>query len=390
MTPARPYLKPYLATLALALGALLAGCQPERQTATSPEPVVSADNLVMDTNSAQLAAFVTAPAEMAPGSLIHLNGRLVWDDDVTVRVFSPFAGRVRGILANPGQRAAKGMPLAEIESPDFGQAQADARRAQSDWQLAQKNLSRIQDLFEHGAAARKDLESAEADQARALAERDRTQARLTTYRSNCEVINQMFILPSPLDGWLVEKNINPGQEVRPDQILANAPQFCLPLFVITDPARLWVLVDATEQDLPDLKPGQEIVIHARAYPNREFKGAIDVVADALDAATHKVRVRASVRNPERLLKGEMFVTVDLPVTRAAGIQVPVKAVFLKGEKQFVFIEQARGQFQRREIKADPAHEGKVRVLEGVRPGERVVTENALLLEQMMHETGQGI
>src|SRR5262249_57510304 len=86
---------------------------------------------------------------------------------VAVGVFSAVAGRVRDVPVNVGERVAGGQPLAVISSPDFGQAQADARAADGQMQLAERTLARMRDLYEHGAAPRKDVESAEADYARA-------------------------------------------------------------------------------------------------------------------------------------------------------------------------------------------------------------------------------
>ena len=74
----------------------------------------------------------------------RLSGRLTWNDDVTVRIFTPFAGRVRKITADIGQAVEKNAPLVEVESPDFGQAQADARKAEGDLKLAARSLAREQ------------------------------------------------------------------------------------------------------------------------------------------------------------------------------------------------------------------------------------------------------
>ena len=107
-----------------------------------------------------------------------------------------------------------------------------------------------------------------------------------------------------------------------------------------------------------------------------------MISDALDPSTRTVKVRASVENSSRLLKAEMFVTADVPENRPPGTDVSAKAVFLKGEKHYVFVEAGRGEFLRREIKAGPEHDGKVSVYEGVLPGQRVVTEGCLLLEHL--------
>jgi cobalt-zinc-cadmium efflux system membrane fusion protein len=349
---------------------------------------VQGNKVVFPQDSPQVASLVVEPVAPCKGSAIRLNGRLLWDDDVTVRVFTPFGGRITKILAEVGQTVTPGEPLAQIASPDYGQAQAEARKAATDFILAERTLNRVKELFEHGAAPQKDFQSAEAEFDRAQSEKQRTAARLALYGGNANAIGDVFALQSPLRGVVVEKNINPGQEVRSDQMLANAPQLFSPLFVLTDPSRLWIQLDATEQDAPRLKRGQEIVIRCRAYPDQVFKGRIEVINDSLDPSTRTVKVRGTVDNSQRLLKGEMFVTVELPVTQQVGFDVSPQAVFLKGTEQFVFLEERPGTYARRKIKIGSEHEGKIQIIDGIQPGERVVTNGTLLLEQVL-QSGEG-
>src|SRR5262249_48007667 len=157
----------------------------------------------------------------------------------------------------------KGDLLAVIASPDFGQAQSDRARAEADLRAADRNLSRLRLLLERGAAARRDFEQAEADDERARAEAERTDARLElgggAHAASARV-DQAFPLVSPVAGLVVERNLNPGQEVRSD---AGTP-----LFVVSDPRRLWVLLDVTEKDLGDVETGARLTLHAQAYPDR--------------------------------------------------------------------------------------------------------------------------
>src|ERR1035438_7284526 len=266
----------------LGLLLVLSGCHPAKNEAEAPEAKVKGDTVIMPTNSPQLATLSVEPVGAEQPASIALTGRLVWDEDATVRVFTPFAGIVRSLFVDVNQPVTKGMPLAEIQSPDFGQAQADARKAASDLRRADQNLTRLRDLFEHGAAPRKDLESTEADYASAQAEKDRAEARLAIYGMTATSTNQEFLLPSPLTGILVERNVTPGQEVRPDQMLANMPQFTAPLFVVTDPSRLWIQIDATELDLPHLRPGRELTFTSRAFPGQTFTGRVDTVSEFID------------------------------------------------------------------------------------------------------------
>ena len=368
--------------------ALLTGCQStESKTEQSPEPRVEQNKLVLPAGSAQLSTLAIESVQPQAATTLRFNGRLIWDDNVTVRIYSPFAGRVSRIAAEPGQALKQGDTLALIASPDFGQAQADARKAATDYILAERTVSRIRDLFEHGAAAQKELQSAEADVARALSEKQRTEARLALYGNTTNSIDQLYMLKTPLDGIVVEKNINPGQEVRSDQMLASSSQLFSPLFVVTDPTRLWLLLDLNEHQLADIKAGQELVIRAAAYPDQEFHGKIDFVSDYLDSTTRTIKVRASVDNSSRALKAEMLVRAELSTAHPTGLNISSSAVFLRGDKHYVFVEEERGTFSRREVKIGPEQGDKVAVLEGVQPGQRVVTGNCLLLEQIFNSAG---
>ncbi|HWH69693.1 MAG TPA: efflux RND transporter periplasmic adaptor subunit [Candidatus Sulfotelmatobacter sp.] len=362
---------------------LLTGCTAKGTSAVLPEITATETSVVVPTNAPQLSALTVEPVAPEQPLSVPLAGRLVWDEEATVRVFTPFAGIVRKLFVNLNQPISKGAPLAEIQSADFSQVQADARKAASEFRRAERNLTRIRDLAEHGAAPRKDVESSEADYASAQAEQDRAAARLSMYDAATNSADHSFLLPSPLNGIVVEKNLTPGQEVRPDQMLANAPQFTAPLFVITDPARLWLQIDATEEELPHLHPGREFTFVCRAFPGQTFTGRVETVSEFIDPNTRTIKVRGVVDNASRQLKAEMFVSVNLPVAEHPGASVPAKAVFLSGEKHYVFIEEQPGKFTRQEVQAGAEHQGQILVLAGVQPGQRVVTDGCLLLQRTL-------
>ncbi len=376
------FMKPQLPMLLCPL-LLMVGCKAEKPASQTPEAKVFGETVVISTNSPQGGALTVETVGAPQPAFVPLTARLVWNDDVTVRVFTPFAGIVRRLLVDINQPVTRGAPLAEIQSSDFGQAQADARKAGSDFRRTQQNLERARDLFEHGAAPRKDLEAAEADFASAQAEKERAETRLAIYGATATSVNQVFLLPSPLDGILVERNVTPGQEVRPDQMLANVPQFTAPLFTITDPTRLWVWLDVTEAQLPLVHKGQELRVRSKAFPGQEFKGTLELVGDSLDPVTRTVRARGIVENPSGILKAELYVTVEVPDAVPLSLQVPSKAVFLRDNQYYVFVERGAGQYQRQAVRLGSEREGKVAVLDGLKQGQRLVTEGCLLLQSLM-------
>jgi cobalt-zinc-cadmium efflux system membrane fusion protein len=362
----------------LLAAALIAGCDKGAKNEAVPQPKVDGESVTFAQGSPQLASLTSEAVVERGAAGVTLNGRLTWNEDKTVRIYTPFAGRVSRILVQPGDKVQAGQTLAIIASPDFGQAQADARRAQGDYALAQQNLARVKDLHEHGVAAAKDLDTTEADYARAESEMQRTQARLKLYGGGTQV-DQTYALKSPLSGAVVEKTINPGQELRPDQMGAGAPA----LFVITDPDYLWVLLDAAERDLPRLKLGKLIKIRVPAYPEAAFDARVTAISDFLDPTTRTIKVRATLDNARRTLKGEMFVTAAVSDGNAMVLQVPARAVFFQGGRHFVFVDNGAGKFVRQEVKIGDAYDGSVNILSGLQSGQKVVSEGALLLQQLL-------
>jgi cobalt-zinc-cadmium efflux system membrane fusion protein len=366
---------------------ILAGCGQEQKSAEVPAPKIDGEKVILPQDAPQNTSLAVETAEPRKLAITHLTGHLYWNDDVTVRVFTPVAGRVQEVVANLGQPIAIGTPLARIDSPDFGQALADARAATANLRLAETTYTRTRELFDHGAAAQKDVENAEAGRASATSEHDRAEARLALYGGSDSATDEMYTLRSPLAGVLVEKNINPGQEVRADQMLANATQLFAPLFVISDPTRLWVQLDVAESDLGSIRPGQALRIYSRAWPDKVFDGVLENIGDSLDPTTRTVKVRGAVDNSSSLLKAEMYVTVDVEQDAGdlaqAGVEIPSKAIFMRDNQYYLFIQKAPGEYERQMVKIGVEQDGKVQVFEGVASGQKVVTEGCLLLQALL-------
>ena len=355
---------------------LLAACGKEAPPAPpeAPAPILDGALLRYPAGHPQLKLIDTAAAEQVTSISAQMPAKLAWDESRTQRIYPAFAGRVGAIRADVGQAVAAGAVLAELTSPDFDAAQADTAKAQAEAALAGKALARQRELFELGIVARKDLEQAEADAASARAELARASAHTRMYGGGARV-GQALALKAGMGGVVVERNLNPGQELRPDQFGPSNPA----LFTITDPTRLWVLVDAREIDADALRPGARFTLRLAALPDIPFEAQVTASADVIDPQTRTIKVRGVVANPERRLKAEMLGTAVVDRTHQRGVVLPASAVTLRGTQHWVVVQVQPGVFERRRVETADEGAKEVIVTSGVRPGERVVSDNALLL-----------
>ncbi|MFI5181975.1 MAG: efflux RND transporter periplasmic adaptor subunit [Thermoanaerobaculia bacterium] len=358
-----------------------AACGGRKTASPAPAaPEVTADTIRFAVDAPQLSSLKTEAPSLEELPPTPFTGRLAWDEDATVRILPPVAGRIVRLVATVGMRVRSGDVLAELSSPDYGQAQADAARAAADLAVAGQTRERTALLVEKGAAPRKDLEAAEADLARARAEARRTEERLRRWTGAVprtgELPDQIYMLRAPMAGAVVERNANPGQEVRPD-----APA---PLFVVSDPSRLWVFVDVTERDLGALAAGDRLTIRSPAFPDKPFAGRLTVVGDALDPTTRTVKARGSVDNREGLLKAEMYVDVENAgrAPRRAPV-VAARAILSAGEARYCFVQDGATRFRRIPVTVGVERAGRVPVLSGLPDGALVVTDGSLLLATLL-------
>ena len=374
--------------LAAAAGLLgLAGCHRSAPPPEPPAPTVQGEQVTFPNQAPQLAYLTVEPAQPMATAVRHLTGRLYWSDDTTVRVFSPVTGRVLAVAAKLGETVKAGSNLAQINSPDFDQARADVRTAAANLEVAEKVRDRAHDLLAHGAAAAKDVEAADAAAVAARAERDRAAGRWALYGGTPNGATEFFQLQAPMPGVVVQKNINPGQEVRADQMLANANNLVAPLFVIGDPSQLWLQIDAAQTDLAEITVDQKLEVRARAFPGQVFTGRVADIGYALDPSTRAALVRGVVDNPDHRLRAEMYVQVDLLRGAGAAAQPPLetsaKALFMIEQQNYLFVKSGPASFVRRAVSVGPEQDGKVPVYAGLTRGEQVVVEGGLLLQSIL-------
>jgi membrane fusion protein, heavy metal efflux system len=362
---------------AIAISAMLAstGCHQEKEAVVAAEaPKSSAGSLRLPPGSPHLSFIkIEEVKESESAGPLSLTARVGFDEDHTQRVSSPIDGRVTQLAIEPGSHVRAGQKLFELTSAEAGRIQAEAQKSFQDLSVAQRSLDRVQKMRADGAASEKDLVQAQADFKKARSDVERTETQLKALGITPSDPTITAAVRAQLSGTVVVRNVLVGQEVR-----ADAAE---PLVTISNLDTVWVSADVYEQDLGLVENGAPAHLHAPAYPDETFGGVVSYVGDVVDSQSRTVKIRCVFPNKDHRLKPEMFVKVD--VESKAGrkvIQIPSKAVLNEGEITKSIVALEGNVFRERVIEVGPEREGKVRVLGGLAPGEKIVTDGALFVE----------
>lgn len=314
----------------------------------------------------------TVVTEVPEPAIEALPARVAMNDDISARVYTPVNGRVLRIMAEPGDKVRKGQALVELDAPDYAAALADVRKAQADSDLKQRAFERQRDLEHAGVVALKDLESAQSDMRQSRAELDRAASRLRELAPGGGQ-GSTLVLRAPIDGVVADRQVTSGTEIRPD-----ASQ---PLFVLTDPRKLWIMLDVPEGAARHLRTGQSVNITSDSDPSLMKTGSIANIPVVVDPATHRLTVRVVIDNPDGALRPEMLVRA-LPYADSGRLvaRVPNNALVTVGYFTYAFVETGAGNYERRRVHVALTGHGESFVDSGLKAGERVVSTGALLLD----------
>jgi cobalt-zinc-cadmium efflux system membrane fusion protein len=358
-----------------------AGCGGGQATMTSfsanERPESRAELFTLPENQmARVQIYTAATAPLA--RVLRLTGTVAYNGFLTTPVISQVGGPVSRILVTPGQQVKTGEPLLYVASPDFSLLRSGYIKAKDAFELAEKIDKRAQDLYQHGAIAQADLEQADSGKTQAYADLEAAEQGLrivgitnpqdfVTRPSTGEVA-----LVSPTGGEVVERLCNQGQLLQ-----AGATQ----CFTLSDMSRVWVLVNIYQNDIANVKVGDDVTITNETYPG-SVTGKIQYIAPSLDPTTRTLQARIEAANPGERLKKDMYVNANVQAgTIPDAVAVPDAAVLRDAQNlPYVYIETGNRQFARRSITIGDSQGGKTQVLSGLQAGERIVGDGSLFLQ----------
>ncbi len=312
------------------------------------------------------------------------EGKIAVNGDRSTPLYSPFSGRVIRVLAGLGDTVKAGAPLAMLEATEFVQAQNDLQTAAAQVKLARINETRKHALYDAKGGSLQDWQQAQADLVAAETAVNSARNRLRILgRSEADIaaretapkIDPTAAIVAPISGVVVDRQVGLGQYVT---AAAGTP-----LFTIADPSSVWLLANVRENDAGLVHLGQTVEVRVPAYPERRFQARVSYVAAMVDATTHRIAVRAEIENHDGALKPEMFANFRILVSAATeSPAVPEAAVIYEGEAAHVWVVTGDDLLSYRTIRAGRNNEGLIEVLDGLKPGERIVTKGGLFIDQV--------
>lgn len=311
---------------------------------------------------------------------IHRNG------NTTVHVPPLISGVIASVQVDLGSEVKAGDLLFTMNSTELGKSVAEYQRSRVLTELAKKTYDREQGLFDQKVTSEQDLIEAQMtyeEHKADLAASEQMLHVLGLTENDLKGLEeghgtQIGLLPvrAPSAGTILERHAVIGELVEEGGEVV----------LLSDLSTLWVWIDVYERDLGKLLKAQgkatiPIALTVRAFPDRVFKGTIDYVGGTMEERTRTVKVRGVVQNDDRLLRPGMFCQATIEAGDAEeALAIPAGAVLSDEGTSFVFKHWKDEYYVRRAVELGRTFPNGVEILEGIAPGDTIVTEGAFLLK----------
>jgi len=346
-----------------------AGAEEAVEISLTPETLERAGIRIAEVTTRATAGAITVPATVTSNAYRD------------TKVNALVGGIVRQVMVELGAPVDRGQPLAVVFSAELADAQMKYLSLRAMLRAEEQKLHRTERLVELGAASRQELEEItavhHARETEVAAARQRllllglsadSVARLD---SASQVVSEVTV-PSPMSGMVVARSVNPGQVVGAGQ----------DLFVVTDLGSVWVIADVYEKDFAAVRVGTAATITVPSAPAMALRGRVAYIDPRVEPATRTAKVRVEVPNRNGELRLGMFVTATFETASMRRITVvPRTAVQTVGERAVVYVpvEGEEARFAERPVKLGPPVGDLIQIVEGLKPGERVVTDGSFFL-----------
>jgi membrane fusion protein, heavy metal efflux system len=315
-------------------------------------------------------------------TVVHTTATVDWDADHTTQAITQVNGPISKLLVDLGSHVTAGQPLLYVSSPDVAAAISTYKKARNRQDYSKKTLDRSKDLLDHKVIATKDMEAAEQDYNDARSETENnlqalkifgvTEQEIDDAQHQGVAINPQLAVRSPISGIVVQKLVTPGL------VIQAGTTAC---FTISDNSTVWVQGHIYDRDLEAVRVGDAVEETDSAF-HRTFHGVVGYIEALIDPATRTTSVRIVTKNPDGLLKKDMF--VDAVIHTRSGrtvLTVPTSAILRNDENlPFVYVEAAPAKFAQRLINIGAEQGDDTEIVSGLKEGEKLVSQGSVFLQ----------
>ncbi|MFC6996179.1 efflux RND transporter periplasmic adaptor subunit [Rufibacter roseus] len=323
---------------------------------TTPSEAATTEQLTLTQQQRQNVGIeLGAASQQRLGSTLQLSGEVDAPPTSVVSVSVPYGGFVKTMNLLPGQHIRKGQVLATLQHQDYVQLQQDYLDTRARLELANLEYKRQQELTEEKVSALKNLQQVRT-------EREVLQNSLAALREKLLMINinparlqngnitRTIRVTSPFNGFVRNTFANVGKMVNASDVL----------FELVNTDDLHLKLNAFQQDVPYLRPGQHLTYTLPDDPKTRTAEIILVGHSVEGDNTIPVHAHLQNHDEHRLLPG-MYVTATVQLEERAVTALPESAVVQFKGNFFVFAESGSGQFERIEVKTGLKGNGYVEV-----------------------------
>ncbi len=362
---------------------LICSCGLYKKTAPAAAAAQADEAALFEVPSKQLPHLkIVEVRKTSWASVVDTTGTVDWDADHTTQAITQVNGPISKLLVDLGSKVTINQPLLYVSSPDVATAISTYKKARNRQDYSKKTLDRSKDLLEHKVIATKDMEAAEQDynDSRAETENDLqalkifgvTEQEIEAAQHQGVAINPQLAVRSPVAGIVVQKLVTPGL------VIQAGTTAC---FTISDNSTVWVQGHIYDRDLEAVRVGDAVEETDSSF-HRTFHGTVGYIEALIDPTTRTTSVRIVTKNPDGLLKKDMF--VDAVIHTRSGrslLAVPTSAILRNDENlPFVYVEVSPAKFGQRLVNLGVEQGDNTEITSGLKEGEKVVSEGSVFLQ----------
>lgn len=352
----------------------------------------SVDRLRLSPEQLQRLTITTAPVER--GSHRHpvqVPATAQFNPDAQQQIGTLNRARVVDVQVDLGDVVSAGDTVATLESAALGRARAAHIRATARLEAARQERDRAHRLAEDDIASESEVIAAEAEYTKAQADHRAADAELAVFGLPAQRIESTedteapglsrYRLVSPVDGRIQARDLVPGEILSPGRT---------PIHIVNTEV-MWIMLHVPEGTLNELDVGQPVRFQPRALPDTSMTGEIDWISSAVDPESRRITVRATVRNPDGLLRGGMYGNAEIGIRRdeQSVTTVPYSAVQNLDGTSVVFVPgDSQGHYRIAEIETGREYNGQIEVTAGLDGVETVIEQGSFDLKSVATAAGR--